>query len=937
MQFVNSLLQYACIKALQSPDEMVVSFDFVLIYYLPLNTQPTACTMKPGYLNFRYSLIYKLISLWLIPITGFATHQRAGEITYRHISGLTYEATIITYTFAPSSADRCELIINWGDGESDVLVRTNGPPGTTPANIYCPHVGELISSDIRYNVYVGTHTYAAPSTYTIWLEDPNRNLGIQNIPNSVDVPLYIDSKLVVNPFLGGNSSPQLLLPPIDNGCVGVPYLHNAGAYDPDGDSLSYKLVVCRGANGNNIPGYKFPNEVEPSDPGTFTINSQTGDIVWDSPPRQGEYNFAFIIEEWRNGIRIGYVTRDMQVNILACNNHPPILSVTTDTCVVAGDTLRLKVSATDQDNDRITLTAEGGPLLLPVSPAQWQQPEDSVGRVSAVMQWAAVCAHVRKQPYQMYFKAMDDGSPVKLFDLKTVNITVIAPRVENPAVSPLGNTMVLSWDQPACMDAAGYKIYRRTGSGSFEPAACQTGLPPETGYALIATTNTINNSVFIDDNNGFGLVRGVQYCYRIVTWYEDGSESIASEEVCASLKKDLPVITNVDILSTSENTGEIKIVWSKPTELDSIQTPGPFIYRLLRSAGLSYTSPVEIATFTSLDDTTYVDEGLNTRTSAYTYALELINNTPGNVFSVGFTPPASSVFLTASPTDRQVNLYVQADVPWLNKAYVFYRKNELTGLFDSIGTSITPNYSDTGLINDKEYCYRARTIGTYGTPGYIDPILNNSQELCSRPIDNVPPCPVTLVVEVECDIRELFFRWNDLSQGCAPDVKRYYLYQMGNPHRLIESFPANIFNYMYKPAQTIAGCFFMAAEDEQGNIDTTSYTSVCTSIDDCPRYRLPNVFTPNNDNFNDYLVPFPGYTSVERIDLQIFNRWGVVVFQTVDPEIRWDGKDKNTNKPCPDGVYFYTCDVFEVIGSYETPDDKIVSKRSLTGSIHLLR
>lgn len=923
---------------------MLLNIHFVLmnwflyeIYYLPLNTQPTHSTMKPGYSIVRYPLIYLLISLWLMPFTGFATHQRAGEITYRHISGLTYEATIITYTYAPSSADRCELIINWGDGESDILVRTNGPPGTTPANIYCPHVGELITPEIRYNVYVGTHTYAAPSTYIIWLEDPNRNLGIQNIPNSVDVPLYIESQLVVNPFLGGNTSPQLLLPPIDNGCVGTPYLHNAGAYDPDGDSLSYKLVICKGANGNNIPGYKFPNEVEPSDPGLFTINSITGDILWDSPSRQGEYNFAFIIEEWRNGIRVGYVTRDMQVNILACNNHPPILTVNTDTCVIAGDTLRLKVSATDEDNDRITLTADGGPLLLPVSPAQWQQPDDSAGRVSAVLVWPTVCAHIRNNPYQLYFKATDNGSPVKLFDLKTANITVIAPPVKNPAVIPLGNTMVISWDLPPCLNASGYKIYRRTGSTDFYPEVCQTGVPPETGFSLIATTNSINNPVFIDDNNSFGLVRGVQYCYRITYWFDDGSESITSEEVCASLKKDLPVITNVNVLSTSEDNGEIEIVWSKPTELDTIQTPGPYIYRLFRSAGFGYTSPIEIASFTSLDDTIYMDTGLNTKTSAHTYALELINNTPGNVFSIGFTPPASSVFLTASPTDEQINLSVRAEVPWLNSMYVFYRKNDLTGTFDSIGISTTPVYSDTGLINDQEYCYKAVTLGSYGTPGYIDPIINASQEQCASPVDNVPPCAVTLLVEVECDARELLFRWNDLSQSCAPDVKRYYLYEWDNPHRLIESFPANVFNYVYKPMQTIAGCFFMVAEDEQGNMDTTNYTRICTSIDDCPRYRLPNVFTPNNDTYNDYLVPFPGYTSVERIDLQIFNRWGVMVFQTLDPAIMWDGKDKNTNKPCAEGVYFYTCDVFEVTGSSETPGEKIISKRSFSGSIHLLR
>lgn len=889
----------------------------------------------PIYSRFRVLLITVLLTV--AGISSYATHQRAGEITYRHLSGLTYEVTITTYTFAPSAADRCELTINWGDGQSSVLPRTNGPAGQTPAGIFCEHTGENITIDIRLNIYKGVHTYSAPSTYRIWVEDPNRNLGIQNIPNSVDVPLYIETMLVINPFLGGNSSPVLLLPPIDNGCVGIPYLHNAGAYDPDGDSLSFRLVSCRGAGGLDIPGYKLPNEVDTQTPGSFTINPVTGDIVWESPTRQGEYNFAFLIEEWRNGVRIGYITRDMQVNIVACNNTPPELHVNTDTCVIAGDTLRLFVLATDADNHKITLTAEGGPFIMPVSPAIFHQPDDSAGRVSTTIAWPTVCAHVRTMPYQIFLKAQDNGSPVRLFDLKTVNIQVIAPPVENVQADPMGNSMVLIWNPHKCSEAKGYRIYRRTGSSGFVPGACQTGVPPETGYRLIAETSDINLTSYIDDNQGFGLVRGVNYCYIITCWFGDGAESIASEEVCASLKKDMPVITNVSVDATSETGGQIYIAWSKPTELDPVQMPGPYIYRLFRSAGFSNANRVQLAEYTSLNDTTHTDTGINTRDTAWTYTIEFINNTPGNVFTIGFTPPASSLFIRTIPSDRQITVSINANVPWINEWYTIYRMNETTGLFDSIGISNRPAFTDTALINEKEYCYLVRSTGTYGTPGYIDPIYNFSQERCERPYDNVPPCPPLLLVDVECEVRELRFRWEDISQTCAPDIDRYYLYQVGNPHILLGSFPASVTSYDYRPPSTIAGCFFVVASDINGNIDTTSYHRVCTSINDCPRYRLPNVFTPNSDGFNDLFVPFPGYTSVERIDLKVFNRWGVVVFETTDPEIRWDGKDKNTNKPCSDGVYFYICDVYEIVGTPEEPGEKIIEKRTLTNSLHIFR
>jgi len=891
-----------------------------------------------AYNNLKLKLIGPFIALFIfLSLPAFATHQRAGEITYRHIKDLTYEVTITTYTFAPSAADRCELTINWGDGVNTILPRNNGQSGITPAGIPCDHVGEMVGKDIRKNIYIGVHTYPSASSYRIWVEDPNRNMGIQNIPNSVDVPLYIETLLVINPFLGNNSSPQLLIPPVDNGCIGVPFLHNPGAYDPNGDSLSFKLVTPRGAGGLNIIGYELPNQVDNQNPGDFTINPVTGDILWDSPTIQGEYNIALIIEEWRAGVRIGYVTRDMQVNIIACDNQPPKLSLVRDTCVVAGTTLNLEIIATDPDNDMLTMTATGGPLLLPASPAQFNVTYDSAGLMRANITWATSCAHVREQNYQIYFKVEDDGAPVSLVDLATMNIRVIAPPVTGAAAEPFGNSITLSWQRATCTEAKGYKIYRRAGSSGFTPDNCVTGVPPYTGYQQIAGVNGVNTLSFVDDNNGQDLVRGITYCYIITYFFEDGAESIASEEVCTDLQKDLPVITNVSIDSTSATDGRIFIAWSKPTELDTVQAPGPYLVRLYRSNGFTTANAVMVAEFNSLNDTTYNDFGMNTADNAWTYRLELINNTPGNVFSVGFSVSASSVFLETIPSDQQITLVFNENVPWANEEYIIYRKSPGSELFDSIAMVPVRRYIDTGLINETQYCYYVKTIGTYGTPGYIDPIINYSQIKCDSPTDNVPPCQPMLTANIDCDDLELSFAWENVQLTCAPDIANYLLFRKGNPSELLATISPDNTTYTYTlPGQAITACYFIAAIDTNGNIDTTGALAYCLGIDDCPRYRLPNVFTPNSDNINDFFVPFPGFTSVERVEMQIFNRWGVMVYETVDPEIRWDGKDKNTNKLCPEGVYFYRCNVYEIIGSPENPELTGIEKRTLQGAVHLM-
>ena len=65
-----------------------------------------------------------------------------------------------------------------------------------------------------------THTFPGPGIYQIVMQDPNRNFGINNIPNSVNVIFSIKSTLIISPEIGGNSSPQLLNFPIDRAALG---------------------------------------------------------------------------------------------------------------------------------------------------------------------------------------------------------------------------------------------------------------------------------------------------------------------------------------------------------------------------------------------------------------------------------------------------------------------------------------------------------------------------------------------------------------------------------------------------------------------------------------------------------------------------------------------------------------------------------------------
>ncbi len=863
-----------------------------------------------------------VVFLFLLLQAALATHQRAAEITYRHIEGLTYEFTITMYTRTSSPADdeRNTMPIFWGDGSSDEIPRIDFYP---------------LGNDISYNRYVGRHTYAGPGAYTITVEDPNRNNGVVNIPNSVNVPMFIDSYLVINPFLGYNNSVQLLNPPIDAGCVGQPFYHNPGAYDPDGDSLSYKLVVCKGAGGKDIPGYTFPKASD-----YFRIDSLTGEIQWVNPILQGEYNVAFLTEEWRRGVMIGYVRRDMQITIVSCSHKPPVITTANDTCVVAGDSLRFTATAYDPEGTNVTLTAFGGPFVQPVSPATINpNPAKGNDTVSTVFSWHTVCDHVRRKSYSVGFKAKDSGFPVSLASFKAVKIKVIAPAPKNLKATALGNGINLTWDTTGCKNAVGYKIYRKNDSTFWQHGPCETGVPAYTGFKQIAKLDGIGTTQFRDDNKGNGLSQGIRYCYRIIALFADGAESFASNQACASLQRDVPIITHVSNDKTDLTKGEVYVDWAKPTELDTLQYPGPYQYILYRSDKASGGNLQPVKTFNGLNDTIFIDAGvnINNEPQAVKYRVTLKSESLG---TIGSSQTATSLFLRIRPSDKKLLLSWAPKVPWINDRYVIYRKTQNQSVFDSV-TTVTQNYyTDKNLDNTLLYCYYIQSIGHFSLPGLVNPVINYSQIACAVPKDIIPPCPPGLSVSTDCEqVDNTLKIWMNRPDSCYYDLEKYRIYYAapGQNLTLIDSIAGNHADtviFSHRDLESVVGCYTVVAVDSSGNASAQSL-KVCVDYNACPTYALPNVFTPNQDGTNDKMVPLNLSVSnpkatVDHVDMVIFNRWGKEVFHTNDPMINWDGKNINTGEDCAAGVYFYTCDVY-----FHATDG--LRKRHLQGSVTIIR
>ncbi|MBK6389785.1 MAG: gliding motility-associated C-terminal domain-containing protein [Saprospiraceae bacterium] len=903
-----------------------------------------------------------LISAGLILLcaAAHATHNRAGEITYVQIGPLKIRVTVTTYTKTSSTgADRDSVNVFWGDGQSQYVYRVNGPGAK----------GEPLQNDIKRNFYVAEHTYPGVGSYEVSMTDPNRvgNILNLNFPNSVGIQFHLATTLTLlnSTIQGYNNSAILLQPPIDFGCIGKKFIHNINAYDPDGDSLAYELVVPFQAKGSEVPNYRFPDQILPGADNKISLDKTTGNFEWLAPQKEGEYNIAILIKEYRNGILLNSIIRDMQITIENCNNDPPILTVPQDICIVAGSRIEFEVSAIDSDTaQKISISALGGPLNVFVNKAVFNvKPGFQSQPATGKFVWQTSCEHISDVPYAIVFRAVDNfKDSTGLADLKSVRIKVVGPPPTNLNSITSGNNKVkLTWEYSnACAVTVndyfkGFSVWRRVNSNQFNLDTCINGLAGR-GYIKIASNvNTkLNNQYTYEDEMVEG---GKTHCYRILAEFALTSPggnsynrvvSLPSEETCIQLKRDLPFITKVSVNATDQVNGSISVAWILPLadDLDTLMHPGPYKIIVARAEGLPSTSTVytpipgaifSSGSFANFKDTSLVDLKLNTTEKTYSYQLQFFTGSTSTAY--GISASCSSVFLQGIGADRIVKLSWKESVPWNNYNYEIYRSS-INKPITLIGTTAARSFIDNSVENNQTYCYSIQSIGTYGINGLPTPLTNFSQEVCITPVDSTPPCSPVFTINRDCVLKDNSgsvtneLQWSNRgSDTCFVDdlafVNIYFSKNKVNPTfiKLASITDRSITTFLHTPDSSYTGCYILTAVDHNNN-ESKLTGAICPP--NCKlEYDLPNSFTPNGDGANDLFTPRVN-AGVVRVQFEVFNRWGELLFSTQEPALNWNGRDRNDKEVSP-GVYYYVC---EVLGFQENASTPLETRK---GFIQILR
>jgi hypothetical protein len=366
--------------------------------------------------------LFTILAIIFLNFQIFATHLMGGEIIVHNDQLGQHEVLLTLYrdiTGIPMQNNQDISIYN-SSGSVAFTITAN-----LDTSAYHPIFGIQNGSTLPFFPY-GVEIYffsfsfqcPIPGEYTASWNNCCRNAAIINLanPSNSDMQLFSNFTVDVNTLY---SNPYFLVKPVVFLPVNTPWQYNPLPYDPDGDSLVWSLGTPNETSSINpsqgipISGYSTP----PSLPGgNLNIDPITGTISWTASV-QGNFVYTVICEEFRNGIKVGDIRRDMQFIVLPQGPVPSIVdfnSLLTNSNgipyveTIAGDAFDLNLFAVDSSVSSIAFEAYGEPFNLLANPMTYiQDSTDEPFQTKISIMWDPQSSHVRVDPYIVVLRLMN--------------------------------------------------------------------------------------------------------------------------------------------------------------------------------------------------------------------------------------------------------------------------------------------------------------------------------------------------------------------------------------------------------------------------------------------------------------------------------------------------------------------------------------------------
>ncbi|MFM8916974.1 MAG: PKD domain-containing protein, partial [Bacteroidota bacterium] len=384
----------------------------------------------------KYLLKTTLITLAILAIAilspkeSMASHSMGADLTYQCLGGNTYKVRLSFYRDCVGIAAPTSATVNIRSASCgrNLSVTCTPIPGT--GQEVTPLCTTAVST-CQGGIFTGIQEWVYEGVVTLPLQCSDwvlsyqlccRNAAITNIANPANNTFYIYASL--NNLNGlCNNSPTFSNKPVPFACLGQQFCFNHGATDVDGDSLVYSLITPY-QNANTTVQYNAPYSATSPLASTpaVSFNNATGDICM-TPTALQVTVMAVLVREYRNGVLIGSVERDIQVTVLNCNNNLPTLTGINgtnnfNTSVCAGQQLCFNILSADPDaNQNVSVNWDGG-----ISGASFTTSGGS--RPTGTFCWTPTTSQISNNPYCFTVTVRDDACPMNGQQVYSYCITV---------------------------------------------------------------------------------------------------------------------------------------------------------------------------------------------------------------------------------------------------------------------------------------------------------------------------------------------------------------------------------------------------------------------------------------------------------------------------------------------------------------------------------
>jgi gliding motility-associated-like protein len=722
---------------------------------------------------------------------------------------------------------------------------------------------------------------------------------------------------------GNNSSARFInLPPVSL-CLGAEFFMDHQATDSDGDQLVYSFCSpLNGATPDNpiasppdAPPYNnvvWDNGFTPASPlpgnPQFSIDPTTGYIT-GTANQLGDYVIAICVSEIRNGQVINTVTRDFQFRVVNCQeavaDFEPIENTSYQVC------------------EGLTVTFENLGIPNPTTLYHWDfgvplidTDTSNVMNPTFTFPGAGV--------YEVILTS-NPGWPCEDTEMHVYTVyppvvpTITANTTDTYACIDLQDTydLVVTGDYS---NAA--TILWNFGNGA-EPLTSQLSNPMNIAFPSNSPQWTV--SVVVEENGCIGTDT------QVITNQPDPIASIAPQNVfCNGLQytftsnsldaatlewnfdgngtENLTNINAPTFIYSSAGTYDVQLYVTAPQACNDTATatfeitnlPSPFFERpaaqCLENNSFEFEAEGAVTNFAGYQWSFGPSASVATSSAANPSGIsfETADVHPvtltitENGCAVSYTDsvavaqhilPEFDVETTSGCPGHVANVVVVAEsvVP------VFYIWDFGNGFTSSQGVTTHTyenpgNYSITATAFTNEGCYDNLTI-----------TFPNAVTIYPNPDPGFTVTPQVMdITNAECEISALYQEGD-----CV-----FYMTDGGNvdecsfEYSWLESGVQTITHFVTSPQ----GC----TSSTTGEVIIQGFT-----------FYAPSSFTPNDDGINDYW--FPVTTGVTSMEMNIFNRWGDLVYHSTDKDGRWTGQVQDGEYYIPNGVYHYRIFIRDLI------------------------